>query len=161
MESIIKNKEIILLLKDLFVSLFAVCISWIGVRAWRQQLKWSRREKYYMGLLSNLTKFKLSLLDRESYYMEPGSEYNKPNMSDKYFQELTRVGYESFQAIRELTGPASVFLSNRAIAALDKLESELWEVGEYSVCTAEYISSALRLVEAAYSRVLAEAKNEL
>src|SRR5690606_30539741 len=96
-----------------------------------------------------------------SYYMEPGSEYDRTRSQGEQFKELSRVGYESYQAIRELIGPASVFLSDKAIESLEQLVRDHWGVAEFSVCTAEYVSKALKLVKIAQSAVLAEARNEL
>ena len=114
-----------------------------------------------MGLLSHLMKLKLSLEDRSSYYMEPGSEHDETRSKGEHFQKLAHVGHESYQAIRELIGPASVFLSGKAIESLEKLVRDHWSVAEFSVCTAEYVTESLKLVEAAQSAVLSEAKNEL
>ncbi|GAB4087406.1 hypothetical protein GCM10028785_00750 [Hydrogenophaga soli] len=128
---------------------------------WLTQQQWAIREQHYMSLLAHLTKLKLSLQDRDSYYMEPGSEHDESLSDGAHFQKLTRVGHESYQAIRELIGPASVFLSGKAIESLEKLVHDHWSVAEYSVCTAEYLSDALKLVEAAQAAVLEEARNEL
>lgn len=128
---------------------------------WLTQQQWAIREQHYMNLLANLTKLKLSLRDRDSYYMEPGSEHNDKLSKGERFQALAQVGHESYQAIRELIGPASVFLSAKAIESLEKLVCDHWSVAEFSACTAEYVSEALTLVETAQSSVLAEARNEL
>lgn len=128
---------------------------------WLTQQQWAIREQHYMSLLAHLTKLKISLQDRDSYYMEPGSERDGSRSEGKHFQELVRVGHESYQAIRELIGPASVFLSGKAIESLEQLVSGHWSVAEFSACTAEYVSEALNLVEVARLAVLAEARNEL
>ena len=128
---------------------------------WLTQQQWSIREQHYMSLLAHITKLKLSLQDRNSYYMEPGSEHNDALSKGEHFQELARVGHESYQAIRELIGPASVFLSGKAIGSLERLVRDHWGIAEFSACTAEYVSEALKLVEAAQSAVLGEARNEL
>jgi hypothetical protein len=128
---------------------------------WLTQQQWAIREQHYMSLLTHLTKLKLSLQDRESYYMEPGSAHDQARSNGKYFHELSRVGHESYQAIRELIDPASVFLSGKAIESLEQLVHDHWNVAEFSACTAEYVSEALNLVETAQLAVLAEAKNEL
>ncbi len=128
---------------------------------WLTQQQWSIREQHYISLLTHLTKLKLSLQDRDSYFMEPGSEHDQSRSECEHFQELARVGHESYQVIRELIGPASVFLSARAIESLEQLVRDHWSVAEFSACTAEYVSEALKLVEVAHSAVLAEARNEL
>lgn len=128
---------------------------------WLTQQQWAIRERHYMSLLTHLTKLKLSLEDRSSYYMEPGSEHNAARSQGGHFQELERVGCESYQAIRELIGPASVFLSVKAVDSLEQLVRNHWNVAEFSVCTADYVSEALKLVKVAQLAVLAEARNEL
>ncbi len=128
---------------------------------WLTQQQWNIREQHYMNLLTQLMKLKLSLQDRDSYYMEPGSEYQDAHTKSDHFQELVRIGHESYQAIRELIGPASVFLSSRAIESLEHLVRDHWSVAEFSSCTAEYVSEALKLVEAAQTAVLVEARDEL
>lgn len=128
---------------------------------WLTQQQWAIREQHYMNLLAHLTKLKLSLQDRDSYYMEPGSEHNMNISQNEHFQELGRVGHASYQAIRELIGPASVFLSGKAIDSLEQLVRDHWDVAEFSMCTADYVSTALELVKVAQSAVLAEARNEL
>ena len=133
----------------------------LSTRHWLNQQQWSIREKRYAHLLSNLTKLRLSLQDRNNYFMEPGSEHNESLSESERFKELSRVGYESLRSIREQIGPASVFLSDKTIEALEELVREHWSVAEFSSCTADYVSSALDLVDAAYSAVLAEARNEL
>lgn len=130
-------------------------------KSWLTQQQWAIREQHYMSLLTHLTKLKLSLQDRDSYYMEPGSEHDRSRSEGKHFQELSRVGHESYQAIRELIGPASVFLSGKAIGSLEQLVSDHWSVTEFSACAAEYVSEALKLIEAAQLAVLEEARNEL
>ncbi len=130
-------------------------------RNWLSQQQWNIREQRYSELLSHLTRLHLSLQDRNDYFMEPGSAYDESCTEGEHFKELARRGYESYQAIRELIGPASVFLSANAIDALENLVREHWDVAEFSICTAEYITSALNLVNAAHSAVLTEARSEL
>jgi hypothetical protein len=130
-------------------------------KSWLTRRQWAIREQHYMSLLSNLTKLKLSLEDRSSYYIQPGSEHDQARSEGEHFQNLSRVGYDSYQAIRELIGPASVFLSAGAIAALENLVREQWHVSEFSSCTAEYVEDSLKLVDAAHSAVLREAQVEL
>lgn len=128
---------------------------------WLTQQQWAIREQHYMSLLSHLMKLKLSFEDRSDYYMEPGSEHDETRSKGEHFQKLAHVGHESYQAIRELIGPASVFLSNKAIKSLEQLVRDHWSVAEFSSCTAEYVSESLGLVEAAQAAVLSEARNEL
>lgn len=130
-------------------------------RNWLNQQHWSFREKYYMGLLEHLTILRVTLLDRSNYYLEPGSEHNDKHTDTEHFQELALRGSESYQTVRELVGPASVFLSDNSISALRELMSEHWHVANFSICKAEYLDSALKLVDVAYSAVLEEARNDL
>ena len=134
---------------------------WIQGRYWLRQKRWIHRERLYLDLLSNLNKLKLSLEDRSEYYEEPGSEHDSSRSDSERFQELARSGIEAMSTIREQTGPASVFLSDRAVAALENLIREHWHTSQDSICTADYVRSLLDLVAAAYSSVLDEAKVNL
>ncbi|MEX8517070.1 MAG: hypothetical protein AB3X44_00970 [Leptothrix sp. (in: b-proteobacteria)] len=130
-------------------------------RSWLTQQQWAIREQHYMNLLSHLMKLKLSLEDRDSYFLEPGSDYNDNLSKGEHFMNLAKIGHDSYQTIRELIGPASIFLSSKAIKSLEHLVRDYWSTAEFSLCTAEYISVALKLVEEAQSAVLSEARNEL
>ena len=114
-----------------------------------------------MELLSNLNKLKLTLEDRNDYFMEPGSEYDESRQDNEHFETLSRTGHEAFKAVREQIIPASVFLSDAAVAALNKLVSEQWHATQNAFCTADYVRSSLVLVEAACSEVVKEARKEL
>ena len=133
----------------------------LSSKSWLTQQQWAIREQHYISLLSHLMKLKLSLQDRDDYYMEPGSEHDETRSKGEHFQKLAQAGHESYQALRELIGPASLFLSSKSIESLEKLVQGHWNVAEFSVCTAEYVSEALKLVEIAQAAVLSEAKNEL
>lgn len=133
----------------------------LSSKQWLSHQQWTIREARYAELLSHLTKLRLSLGDRNSYFMEPGSEHNSSLSNGAHFTELSRKGHDSYQAIRELIGPAAIFLSRPTIDALEKLVRGYWNVAEFSACTAEYVSEALELVEVAYEAVLSEARNEL
>ena len=139
----------------------SVLTVWIQSRHWLSQQRWSNRGKYYMELLSNLTRLKLSLEDRNEYYNEPGSEHDASRSESEQFKELSRTGHDALRAVREQIGPASVFLSDDAIEALEKLIREHWHTSESAACTAEYVSSAIDVVDAACTAVVKEAKNEL
>lgn len=114
-----------------------------------------------MGILEHLTILNSTLLDRKDYCLESGSEYNDKPTDTEHFRELTLRGSESYRTVRELVGPASVFLSDKSTSALRGLISEYWNVAQFSSCTAEYLDSSLKLVDVAYSAVLEEAKNDL
>ena len=130
-------------------------------RNWINQQHWGFREKYYMGILEHLTILRNTLLDRSNYYLQPGSEHDDNHTDTEHFRELTLRGSESYRTVRELIGPASVFLSDKSRSALQELMSEHWHVAEFSSCKAEYLDSTLKLVDVAYSAVLEEAKNDL
>lgn len=130
-------------------------------RTWLTQQQWEIRETHYVGLLTHLTKLKLSLQDRYAKYSSPGSEYDQEISETPHFQRLERIGSEAYQAIRELIGPASIFLSAKAIDALEALVREHWDVAEHSICTADYVATALKLVRVAQEAVLVEARKDL
>jgi len=133
----------------------------LSKKNWLTQQQWVLREKHYTGLLSHLTKLKLSLEDRKLYYVEPGSEHNETISQDENFLALSKTGQESYQAIRELIGPASLFLSQDAIKSLEYLVRNDLDNSLYSACMEEYVSEALKLVERAQSIILKEARDEL
>ena len=133
----------------------------LSSRNWINQQHWGFREKYYMGLLEHLTILRMTLEDRNNYYLQPGSERDDSHTDTEHFRELTHRGSESYRTVRELIGPASVFLSDKSRSALQELMAAYWNLGEFSSCRAEYLDSALKLVEVAYSAVLEEAKNDL
>jgi len=130
----------------------------LSSRHWLNQQRWNIREKCYRNLLLSLTRLRMSLQDRSEYYFEPGSEHDKQSEHEK---ELSRVGGESLHCVREQIGPASIFLSDKAISSLEELIHEHWYPANNSCCNAEYVTSALKLVDAAYSAVLAEGRIEL
>lgn len=114
-----------------------------------------------MGLLEHLTVLRNTLLDRNDYYLEPGSEHDDKHTHTEHFQELTLRGSESYRTVRDLIGPAAVFLSDKSRSAIQELTSEYWHLTEFSSCKAEYLDSTMKLVDVAYSAVLQEAKSDL
>lgn len=130
-------------------------------KSWLTQQQWNMREKYYMSLLACLTKFRLSLEDRSGYFNEPGSEYDVSLTDGEHYQSLAQIGSQCYQEIRELLGPASVFLSRSAIESIERLLHEQWNIAEFSACAADYVSESLVLVRAAHEAVLREAKSDL
>jgi hypothetical protein len=134
---------------------------WIQGRHWLNQQTWTNRERQYMDLLASLTKLKLSLEDRREYYREPGSEHDASIPQDAHFSELSKIANDALRRLREQLGPASVFLSTEAVLALEKLIRDHWNVSDGSICTADYLDSALPVVTGAYSAVLTEAKHQL
>ena len=128
---------------------------------WLRQQQWSNREKHYLGLLLDLTKFRITLLDRLNYYTEPGSEHNQEIGKSDYFKLLQKNGSKAILSIREQTGPASVFLSVAALDVLKELISNHWHLVEFSDCQSDYLSRALKLADKASDLVLAEARKSL
>ncbi len=133
----------------------------LASKGWLNQQHWNIQEQHYVNLLTHLTRFKLSLQDRNDYYDEPGSQFDETRAHSEHFQQLAKIGSDSYQAIRELIGPASIFLSSESMEALNELTHSHWGVAEYSACTADYVSKTLTLVEKAQSTIVAQAKKEL
>ena len=133
----------------------------LSSRHWLRQQNWSRREQFYLDLLSELTKLQASLTDRNAYFMEPGAEYNSSIPEQPHYLKLMEQGHAAYQRIQELVGPAAVFLSERSVNILRKLIGDYWEAAEFSSHHAEFLSSAVQDVDYAYVEVLAEAKSEL
>jgi hypothetical protein len=130
-------------------------------KVWLSQQQWAIREHHYVNLLRHLTILRNALLDQSTYFIQPGSEYDQSIAERPHFQELARSADASYQAVRELMGPAAIFLSAGAIEALELLTKEHWHIENFSSCTEEYVSGALKLVEAAHSTILAEARSQL
>lgn len=128
---------------------------------WLRQQNWSRREQYYLDILTELTRLQISLADRNRYYLEPGSEHNSTIPDLPHYLTLTKQGNAAYQRIQELIGPATVFLSERSVELLRKLIGDYWEAAEFSSHHAEFLNSALTDVDYAYVEVLREAKEEL
>lgn len=126
-------------------------------RNWLRQQQWGIREKYYTDLLYNLRKLRLSLQDRAGFFEEPGSEYSNYD-DDESFKALAHRGGEAFHAIRELTGPACIFLSGKTVGTLEELNCEQWNAAQFSVCTAEYVRKLLAVVEEAEGAIVNEAR---
>lgn len=124
---------------------------------WRAQQRW----QYYKIILEQLGKWETSLVDCNSYYIEPGSDYDETIPNGERFQKLWRDGDDSRKAIRALIGPASILLPTKTIEALKTLISDDWSVAEDSLCMADYVSKALQLVKVAEIEILADAENEL
>jgi hypothetical protein len=75
---------------------------------------------------------------------------------------LSKKAQSSFSVLRELTGSASLFLSETSIDALEKLDNEHSGIANYGAgCMKEYLELTLEQVDKAFSAVLVEAKNRL
>lgn len=133
----------------------------LSSRHWLSQQQWSIRDRHYAGLLASITQLRLSLEDRNDHFAEPGSEHDSSFDENEYFTQLSRQGHEAYLKLREQIGPASVFLSDKTIEALENLISEHWHTSVDAVSTAEYVSTFLQIVNVAYSSVLTEAQHEL
>jgi hypothetical protein len=128
--------------------------------SWLSQQQWALREKYYGELLTQLHKLYLTLLDRSEFYIQPGSEHDMSIPENPRFVELDKRGNRALEAIRELMGPASIYLSDTTISALEKLVSDHWSVA-FDSHPEEYVSKTLELVTKAKADVLAQAKKQL
>ncbi len=128
-------------------------------RRWQSQQQWAVREKRYTDLLAQLTKAEMSLQRQSDYYMRPGSEHDD-NSKDERFLRLGRAAAEALHSIEELSGPAGLFLSQKAIDALDELIREDWHAGFDAAHPGEYIEKALPLVRNAQAAVLAAGRSE-
>jgi hypothetical protein len=134
----------------------------LSSNVWFSQQQWVIREKHYVDLLRHLWLLKNAMRDQDMYFREPGSEHNESYISKQpHFIALTERADKAYQTIRELMGPAAIFLSKETMGALGRLVSGHEAVAEQSMCTAEYVSEASNLAQVAYDAVLAEAKNEL
>ena len=128
-------------------------------KRWLAQQQWAARERYYVELLGHLTKAEMSLQAQSEYYAAPGSEdydYSK----DERFTELGRTAGKVLHAVEELAGTAALFLSQKAIDALQELVREDWHAS-FDTTPDEYLNKALPFVRTAKAAVLAAAKAEL
>jgi hypothetical protein len=134
----------------------------LSSKVWFSQQQWVIREKHYVDLLRHVWLLRNATRDQDMYFQEPGSEHNERHIAGQpHFRALADVANESYQKIRELMGPAAIFLSNKTMGALERLVDGHESVAEHAMCTAEYVSEASNLADVAYTAVLAEAKNEL
>jgi hypothetical protein len=130
-------------------------------RTWLTQQQWNIRERFYSELVTNLALLKLSIEDRKEYFDEPGSEHRLEVEDTEHFKRLVHQGADAFSKLREQIGPASIFLSEKTISALEALVSEQWHISMDALCTADYVSTFYPYVEKAYTEILAEARDEL
>jgi len=130
-------------------------------RAWLTQQQWNIRERFYAEIITNLALWRLSIEDRKEYFSESGSEHNVGIEEGEHFKRLVQQGAEAFSKVREQIGPASIFLSETTIRALENLVSEQWHVSMDAICAADYLTTLEPYVEKAYETILSEAKNEL
>jgi hypothetical protein len=127
---------------------------------WLRQQQWASREQHYLNLLTHLNKARMDLERQGTYYDVPGSEHNDYS-GNEHFIALGNAISESLNAVRELSGPARVFLAKPAIDALEKLDREERQAEEHSMFQGEYIDTTLPLVREAENVVLAAAQLQL
>ena len=126
--------------------------------SWKQQQTWSRKEQLYLDLLLNLTKVRNAAQDLAVHYELPGTEddHSIPDRPD--FKALSEVRRTAFGFIRDQSGPAAVFLSARAVGALEDLIHGDWNAAEMSSCTAEHVGRLLENADVAYELIVKEAR---
>lgn len=133
---------------------------WFSQRQQRTHLQWEVRERHYMELLRHLTKARLNLYQQSEYFDEPGSEYQDYSR-DERFVRLGKTAQDSLAALEELTGPARVFLSSKAIGALEDMRRGTWGASVDALHVGEYVTAAAELVAKAEEEVLSAAKSDL
>jgi hypothetical protein len=123
--------------------------------------RWELKREIIWDLLSHLAKAQVSLHAQDEYYIEPGSE-DRDFSDNATFAHFGRTASVALHAVEELTGPAQLFLSEEAIAALKELAREEWHAGYGAGGDHKgYIDATLPLIERAQAKVLAVAKAEL
>ena len=128
---------------------------------WLTQQRWAIREQYYAGLLTSLTKLKISLRARNEHFIEPGSEHDKRISEQDHFNKMTQEGSAALMHLQEQIGPASIFLSEVATKTLERLINDSWEVESHSISLKEFVGESLKHAEIALEAVQAQAKKEL
>lgn len=130
--------------------------------SWLTQQQWSAREQLYTALLGSLHRFEASLLGLLSFYIVPGSEYDRKIEEHQNFRELFKVSNIAITEVENLRGTAALFLSEKAIASLDQLLTNHWHLAKFgSSCTAEYAERAAKLAASTYTEILVEAQAQL
>lgn len=135
-------------------------------RTWLLQQQWAIREQKYAELLKYLTKFRVAIHGQEEYFMEPYDPHDSAWMrsvsENSNFKKLDQRIIEANEALRELIGPASIFLSDKTIAALNEMEAENFGIANFSALhLGDYVEETRKVVDAAYEAVLQEARSEL
>ena len=133
----------------------------VARRTWLSQTQWSAREKLYSAILTHLQQLEMSLGDRCDFFQMPGSEYDEACTESEGFLALSERGRESTRALRELLGPSSLYLSDGSLSKIEKLLIKLWNAGEDSICTADYVRTAFEIVSQTRKAIQAEARSEL
>jgi hypothetical protein len=136
--------------------------SGILYRSWHNQQYWSIKEKHYTEILKHLTICKSTIIDRLEFYQTPCSEYDDSCSNTELFINLSQKAQVSFLVLRDLIGPASIFLSDTTIETLTVLNKEHAGIANYgAVCMKDYLESTYKEVDKAFCSVLYEARNQL
>jgi hypothetical protein len=114
--------------------------------SWHFQRSWTERERFFAGILTSLYKLEHSLSVSLDYFSRPGSEHDSSIDGSDGFQHLARDRSAALEDIHAQMGAASIHLPDRDYDKLEELFSALWNAGEDSVCTADFIRSSLQLV---------------
>jgi hypothetical protein len=138
----------------------------LSSRTWLLQQQWGIREQHYAELLTQLTKFRMALHDQDEYFVEPYHPHDEKWMQsvrdNSKFQMLGQRASEANQALRELVGPASIFLSDKTIVLLTQMQSDHYGIANFSAMhLGEYVAETRKVIDAVYEAVLVEARTEL
>lgn len=133
----------------------------LAQRQQRSQQQWEARQRHYMELLRHLTKARLNLRAQADYFDDqPGSEHADYSKNER-FVRLGEAAQESLAALDELAGPARIFLSPKAISALEEMKRATYGASIDASYAGEYAAAASKLIEKAEAEVLAAAKSHL
>lgn len=131
-------------------------------KAWRGQKQWEAQEKYYGALLNHLHAFRLALEELSEYFVTPGSKHIHDSQWGENFRKLQSDAWLEYRETKMLVGSAVLFLSPGTVESIDTLAREHWDLANFgSICTADYVDSAHKLVCAAYDSVVREAVQHL
>lgn len=133
----------------------------ITSKSWISQQRWTMREKRYSDLLSELEILRQSLHERLKFYSEQGDlqDYSIPVQPE--FAEQEEIGTAAFNAIRQMIGPAAIFLPKTVQKALEKLVSAEYDLTAGPIETFTYNDQLVNAVTETYNNVLAQAREDL
>lgn len=134
--------------------------SYLSRDSWFRQRRLVNREKYYLKLLAKLDKAERNFGKQSEFFEEPGAEYEDYSDDDR-FKKARKDAADALRGVKKLIGPAEVFLSPKAIAALRELILEEWHAGYDAVDQSGYVRKVLSLVSGAQTAVLKAAKEDL
>ncbi len=127
---------------------------------WERQQLHAAFEKYYLDLLSNLTKLRIALQDQLDELEGPQPQYAEPR-NPEYFGSLQQAAGAAREAIQQLKGAARVFLTDGAVAALHALEVAFHDAVHDGGSHYDYAAKGLEAADHAYNVVLAEARKAI